>query len=271
MRDLDVLVRREHLGAAAETLEHLGFVPDEWYRPREWYLEHLHHLVPYRRGQAVVEIHHTLLPPSIPLVVSVDALWERSFVAPVAGVPARVLAPDDFIVHLALHLVSSHGFVGGLGGLRDLAEMLRHHGTHTDWERLERSVQGFARPVRAALEVTARLLGAPPLPAAWDALTHGAFRSSERRALVALARQAVVRPRQQDSGVVPAWFLRACLAQVITNRGWGARARAVAREAMATGTRRGRARGLGRAAALYGAIVHPWLALARRVRRGPDA
>jgi hypothetical protein len=203
--------------------------------------------------------------------VSVDALWERSFVAPVAGVPARVLAPDDFIVHLALHLVSSHGFVGGLGGLRDLAEMLRHHGTHTDWERLARSVQGFARPVRAALEVTARLLGAPPPPAAWDALTHGAFRSSERRALVALARQVVARPRESDNGVVPAWFLRACLTQVIMSRGWGARARAVARETLVTGTRRGRALGLGRSAALYGLVVHPWRVLARRVRQGPES
>jgi hypothetical protein len=266
MRDLDVLVRREHLGAAAETLEHLGFVPDEWYRPQEWYLEHLHHLVPYRRGQATVEIHHRLLPPSLPLAATEGELWARSRPAVVAGVPAKVLAPDDLVLHLSLHLAAVDGFAARLCGLRDLAETLRHHGGGIDWSRLAASARGLERPVRAALELTARLLGAVVPASAWEALDSGRFGPVEARARDALAGRVVVRHRQPDAEPIPTWFLRDCLRLVIDRRGWMARFWGVVRSVTASWTRQGRARGWGSIAPLY-PLAHPWLVLTRRIRR----
>jgi hypothetical protein len=267
MRDVDLLVRPEHAARAAETLERLGFSPDEWYRPREWYLEHLHHLVPYRRDRAVVEIHHRLLPPRIPLAVPLDDLWDRSVPATVASVPARVLAPDDQMLHLCLHLALSDGFLGALAGLRDIAETARHHEHAIDWERLAASTGTLARPVRAALELSARLVNAPLPAAAFEALVHGAFGPAERRAILSLARRVLLCPRSDDSGLVPPWVLRSCLGQVVETRGWGGRVRGVVGNAMATATRRGRALGLGRTAPLYGLFVHPWRALIRRARQ----
>jgi hypothetical protein len=265
MRDLDVLVRREYVTDAADVLEYLGFAPDEWYRPREWYLEHLHHLVPYRRGQATVEIHHRLLPPSLPLVVADGELWARSCPAVVAGVPARVLAPDDLVLHLALHLAASDGFAAGLCGVRDLAEALRQHRGEIDWSRLAVSARGLERPVRAALEVAARLLGAVLPATARAALVSGRFGPLEARARDALARRVVVRHRRRDVELIPTWFLRDCLRQVIDRRGWMARSWEVVRGVMASWTRQGRAQGWGRMAPLY-ALAHPWLVLARHIR-----
>jgi hypothetical protein len=268
MRDLDLLVRSEHLPDAADTLERLGFAPDEWYRPREWYLEHLHHLVPYRRGQTTVEIHHRLLPPSLPLAATEGELWARSRPAVVAGVTARVLAPDDLILHLSLHLAAVDGFAAGLCGLRDLAETLRHHGGGIDWFRLAVSARGLERPVRAALEVTAGLLGAVVPATAWEALAAGRFGPAESRARDALAGRVVVRDRQPDAEPIPTWFLRDCLRLVIERRGWMARSWGVVRGVTASWTRQGRARGLGPLAPLY-PLAHPWLALARRIQRRP--
>lgn len=266
MRDLDLLVRREQVTDAAATLEHLGFAPDEWYRPREWYLEHLHHLVPYRRGQATVEIHHRLVPPSLPLAVADGELWARACPAVVASMPAGVLAPDDLILHLSLHLAAMDGFAAGLCGLRDLAEALRHHQGEIDWHRLAVSARGLERPVRAALEVTERLLGSVLPAIAREALVSGRFGPLEARARDALARRLVVRHRQRDVERIPTWFLRDCLRQVIHRRGWMARAWGVVRGVTASWTRQGRAQGWGPMAPLY-PLAHPWRVLARQIRR----
>jgi hypothetical protein len=268
MRDLDVLVRREDLDAAATVVENLGFTPDEWYRPRQWYLEQMHHLVPYQRAGVTLEIHHHLLPPWISPQPDPTDLWTRSREAVVAGAPARILAPDDQLLHLALHAVIADGFVGSLAGLRDLVELQARCGGEIDWPRLAVTARGQERAVVAAFELVGKLLGTPPPAAALEALKPGRFGRGEVAALARLARPVVL-GGDRDSGVIPAWFRQVCLAQVLRRRSWAGRAVAVVRDTIAVWARHGEARGLKRTAPIYGAVVHPWRALRRRLRKDP--
>jgi hypothetical protein len=170
MRDIDVLVQPGDLAAAEEAVGALGYQPDYWYRPRDWYVANMHHLAPFARprGPVPVEIHHGITPPSSPVRLDARILWERAQQAAVAGQPVLVLAPDDLLLHLCLHLTTGEPFVGGLGIVRDIAEVLRRLGNAIDPERVVRTAlgAGASRHLYAALEIARRVTGVqlpPPL------------------------------------------------------------------------------------------------------------
>lgn len=233
MRDLDLLVREGDVPAAEAVLRRLEYVADESFRPRSWYVEQHHHLPPFlaRDGPAVVEIHWQLAPAFVPVAVPVSELWERAGMAEVAGTRALVLAPDDLVVHLALHLAGSDGFVGKLGDLCDIAATIRRYGPAVEWDRLAETARrsGAAGHVYYALWVARALLDADvPNP------VLGALEASARRGLVvdrmikrfaswaALAsgdRRRLIRP-----GV-----LRECGRALLHVPTWRGRLRAVAR------------------------------------------
>jgi hypothetical protein len=267
MHDLDLLVRAADTAAAAETLVGLGFAADDWYRPREWYLTHMHHLVPYRRGRVKVEVHHRLLPPELGVPERPDALWDRARSATVAGVPALVLGPEDLLAHLTLHLVLAHDFTAGLFRLRDIAEAVAHHGD-LDWEALLRASAGLERPMYAGLRVARDVVGAAVPDRVLETLRRsGGMGPLERPWLGAAARRLAVRVGEGD--VVPTWLSMALVAQLVSARSWPGRAAALGRRVLDEWAGAGRERGYGRWSLLYGVLVHPWRGLARRVgRRG---
>lgn len=180
MRDLDLLVRENDVPAAETVLVRLGYMADESFRPRSWYVEQHHHLPPFlaRDGPAVVEIHWQLAPAFVPVAVPVSELWERAGMTDVAGTRAPVLAPDDLVVHLALHLAGSDGFVGKLGELCDIAATVRRHRSDLEWDRLAETAcrSGAAGHVYYALWLTRALLDADVPNTVLDVLEASARR-----------------------------------------------------------------------------------------------
>jgi hypothetical protein len=266
MHDLDLLVWEADTAAAARTLERLGFEPDDWYRPADWYVAHMHHLVPYRRGLVKVEVHHHLLPPEFAVTVPLDVLWARVRPATVAGVPAKVLGPEDLLAHLVLHVVLAHDFTAGLFRLRDIAEAVAHYRADIDWDRVLAASAGVERPMYAGLRAARDVVGAEVPHRVLAALRRtGRVSAAEGRWLMAAARRLAV--RVGEGGLVPTWVAMAWVAELGKRRSWAGRALSLARRAADEWSGAGRRRGYGRWSLLYGVFVHSWQGLARRVTR----
>jgi hypothetical protein len=233
MRDVDLLVREDDVDAAESVLLREGYSADESYRPRGWYLHRHHHLPPFlaREGPAVVEIHWQLAPADVPVRVPLPAVWGRARRTEIAGVGARVLASDDLLLHLALHLAGADGFVGKLAGVCDVAEVVRLHGAELPWVRLCDTAgrSGAAVHVYYTLWLARALLGAKVPDGVLDALEASAGRGPVvDRAIKRFASWAVARPA--DAGrILGSGILTECGRSLLHRRTWGGRLRAVAR------------------------------------------
>jgi hypothetical protein len=265
MQDLDVLVTEPELQAAVSVLEALGYAPDDWYRPAEWYAAGHHHLVPYRRRQITVEIHRALVVPTVPLEPTTVEFFQRARSVTIAGVEALALAPDDLVLHLVLHLAATDRFYGRLGALRDVGEVLIRERDGVDWGRMARSARGLERVVSGTLGVAAAVLGAPVPSEASRALAPGALSPTEQRWLNGIARRALVPVAIEVTGGAP-WMVETAVDQLFARRSWAARAGSLVAAGARERAAAGRRLGLDRLALPYGLVVHPWIALARRAR-----
>jgi hypothetical protein len=134
-RDLDLLIRREALGAADGLLHRLGYrrTADD----HSWGFD-----VTYDRatlyegpGGIHVDLHWSLL--SDPRFSWNEAegltVWERATPTALAGGKALALGPEDLLLYLAVHLAVHHGLTGLLW-YWDLARLLGGHADRLDWE-----------------------------------------------------------------------------------------------------------------------------------------
>jgi Uncharacterised nucleotidyltransferase len=138
MVDLDLLVQKRDLDIADHILQQLGYGPDESYQSREWYRSEHHHLAPYTAPDRTigVEIHHHIVSPARPVRIPIDAFWARARPAEIASVPALVLAPEDWLLSVCIHLGISKRFVRVLRDVTDAAEIIRMYAQDIDWGRL---------------------------------------------------------------------------------------------------------------------------------------
>ena len=163
MSDHDLLVRREDLSRVGEVLRRLGFgqsTTPTWCPGPKGH----HHEIPFvRQGALPVEIHQHLIPRADAFRLDMDGVWSRSLPARVCGVGARVLAPEDLLHHLVLHMAWTHRFDVPLLALRDVATTLSHYRAELDWEvlagRIER--EGTEALVRVTLAFVHGQTGAP--------------------------------------------------------------------------------------------------------------
>lgn len=161
--DVDLLVRYEQVGAAVKVLEGLGYQPSEsehtagWFRP-----EHHHHLVPYvlPARKLSIEMHWNLAAPEREIQVDVAGLWERAQPARYWGWEGLGLAPEDILLHLALHHASDSPMAAiqplvRLRNLADIVGVVDKFGRELDWEVLvERSqVWGTGKAVDLVLRL----------------------------------------------------------------------------------------------------------------------
>jgi hypothetical protein len=159
MIDLDLLIQPADLTRAAGVLTQDGFSAAARV-PGTAETEALH-LPPFvKAGMPGVELHHRLmLTDSRELL---QEIWDRAVTAPIAGLEAETLSPEDLLLHLSVHASSSHGFGLGLRPLCDIAETIRHFGSALDWDvvveraRRWRWQRGAALSMRTAKD----LLGA---------------------------------------------------------------------------------------------------------------
>jgi hypothetical protein len=133
MEDFDILVCPAELGAAEQALCEAGYTTRRT-EPIAEVCARKHHVPPLvQEGKRPVELHWTLAPQGYGIRVDLDGLWSRAQAVTIADEPARVLAPEDALLHVCLHGTLLHLFEHGLRPLLDVVALINRHGATMDW------------------------------------------------------------------------------------------------------------------------------------------
>jgi hypothetical protein len=227
MQDLDLLVRKADLNTADRIVRGLGYAPNQSYRSAEWYREHHHHLAPYASAQtqAVVEVHHDVLPPSAAVRPSLDELWRHARSVRIASVRTLVLAPEHLLVHLCLDVSCVDAFVGRLLTLCDISAAIERYENEIDWIRLLSTVrdQDAERFVYYPLWLARRMVGARVPETVLQQLQASMRGPGLEDFLLRILAQRAVLADRHDALPIPARVLASRCGRLLGARGaWGA-------------------------------------------------
>ncbi len=212
--DIDIMVPRDQLDRVEKHLVTHGWEPVEldpydarYYRRWSHELPPMHH----RDRGSVLDVHHTILPPSSRLRPDPALFW-RSAVPLADG--SMAFCPAHMALHVAVHLFQDGEIAGGLGDLVDFNELCRHFGGHQDfWPELVPAAAelGLARPLFYALRYASMLLGATvPATVAAEAERNAKPSVPVRAAMDPLVCRALVPDLPEDRS--PWWQVaRLCL------------------------------------------------------------
>ncbi|HNM80383.1 MAG TPA: nucleotidyltransferase family protein [Rhodocyclaceae bacterium] len=128
LSDIDLMVPQAKIGEAESALMRAGWVATERdaYTQR-YYREWMHEIPPlvHVRRHTVVDLHHTILPPTARHRIDAAALFRAARSVP--GIPClTVLSPVDMVIHSAVHLFHEGEFDRGLRDLSDLDGLITH-------------------------------------------------------------------------------------------------------------------------------------------------
>lgn len=201
--DIDIMVPRSALPDVEQRLNWAGWfslhttVYDERYY-REW----MHELPPmeHKNRRTVLDVHHTILPPTSGIRPDPRALFDASIQLGGEWAFFHALAPTDMVIHSACHLFFGE-FHKGLRDLYDLHQLLSDFSINPAfWATLVERAQslGLALPVLDALTQCARLYETVVPPAVTESLAHSARTPWPRWARVWLFEQAL-RPQHESA------------------------------------------------------------------------
>ena len=167
MIDADLLIRREHLTAAAAIVESFGFRQDKAVlrmRGQSAAREDRRHLGTfwYPNGPPI-ELHHDLAAPDALPGIEVEGLWRRASPARIGRAEVLVLSPEDTLLHLSIHAALHHQFGVKLLSLCDIPVLLHRWRDRIDWTTLWHRARAWEveRPVLITLALTQHRLGFP--------------------------------------------------------------------------------------------------------------
>ncbi len=195
--DIDIMVPLERIEEVERTL-----LDDQWFAvvkdpyDQRYYRRWTHQIPPlqHMKRDTVLDVHHTIVPPTARSAVAADPLAEAS--RPLAdGGRLRVLSPADMVLHSAVHLFNEGEFDRGLRDLLDIADLLDHFGTAPDfWPELigRAEALGLTGPFQLALRQLDRLLALPLPQAAREASQRWRGSPARRRLFDALLDRAML-------------------------------------------------------------------------------
>lgn len=161
--DIDILVPRARLDEVESALMLHGWhtLPMTDYDQR-YYRRWMHELPPmqHRQTQALLDVHHTLLPPTAALTIDSARLFEHLQDTQLPGVQA--LSLTDQILHSACHWFFESEFPNGLRDALDMVSLVSSQLRHpAGWAQLvaRAHVLGVSVPLSAALHQGATQLG----------------------------------------------------------------------------------------------------------------
>lgn len=162
--DLDILVPHDRLGEVEAAMLGAGFewAKDDFY-DQAYYRRWMHELPPlvHRDRASMIDIHHTILPPTARRTPNAAALIQASIeIAP----GLRILSPEDMIIHAVTHLLADGDLAGGLRNLWDIDRLLRlFAATAHFWRNLagRAALHDMREPLALGLRLAERLFATP--------------------------------------------------------------------------------------------------------------
>lgn len=196
MADVDIMVPRERLAETEQIFVDHGYGPLPRPDLDEFCLWSNHLAKLTKPGAPVFEVHWHIERPTSSFRIDLDGLWARSREVTLEGVPVRLLAVEDLLLHLVLHGSYHHRFDrSALKGLVDIDAVVVRHRNEIDWNALAQRAAdwGAAGFLYTTLQLTADILATPIPSAALRAIPRD--RSDEE--LVEVARRYILLPGQE--------------------------------------------------------------------------
>jgi hypothetical protein len=176
--DIDLLVPRTHLDEVEGLLREAGwqFGDLDAYDER-YYREWSHELPPlsHRAHPLQLDLHHSILPPTGRVRPDDAALFAAA--VPVEGMPFRVLAPADQVLHACAHVFQDSDLSEMLRDLADIDALLREHGARPGFgdELIARArLHGLGRALWYGVDFAAAIFATPVPRALRDSLAFAA-------------------------------------------------------------------------------------------------
>lgn len=124
--DIDIMVPHQALDAVEERLKHSGWFPKQLSAYDEkYYRQWMHEIPPVRHfsRHTTLDIHHTILPPTVKLNIDAKKLVKNAI--PIEGYDnAYTLSHEDMVLHSAAHLFHDGELEHGLRDLVDIDRLL---------------------------------------------------------------------------------------------------------------------------------------------------
>ena len=196
--DIDLLVGQPQLNEVEGVLFAAGWISQERdaYNQR-YYRQWMHEIPPLTHvtRHSVIDLHHTIAPPTSRFKVNAVRLFER--IQPIGSSGFFMLGPEDMVLHSASHLYQEGEFDHGLRDLLDVVDLLTHFGrVATFWQTLlARAAElGLGEPLHHLIE-QARRLGALRVPVDCEPGLRALRPAWPARGLVAALLTQVLRPQ----------------------------------------------------------------------------
>ena len=145
--DVDLLVKKEDLGKVKRVLIHLGYqaLPTRWgERLNElWETEWAEERHFTKANNVDIDVHWYIQDRVDPFQIDIADLWEHAQPVVLAGVETLMLAPEDQLLHLCLHLERHMRNKGAVSfkWYCDIAAVIGHYRTAIDWTHLVQQSQ----------------------------------------------------------------------------------------------------------------------------------
>jgi hypothetical protein len=211
MRDLDLLVRREKIPLACESLLGAGYSQDiESFSGATLQYENEMAFGKPGFGENYVELHWSLFDsPYYQRTLPLEWFWQSTRSIKIGTTPALILAPEPQLLHLCGHLALHHAHEAQLLWLSDVADLIRHYKTELDWDLVLRQAQNcrLVLSLRQVLTSASEQLGAPVPPALLTQLAN-LLPSSDEEKLFAwhtAAQRSVAQRIWSDIAHMPDW------------------------------------------------------------------
>jgi hypothetical protein len=221
MGDIDLLVQEHDIEKVDRVLPELGYVSYEGYKSKDWYRTNHHHLAPYHNLHkgVVIEIHNHIVIPNKLFSIDIREVWKRAKAIRIEGIDTKILAPEDMIIHLCLHISYSDLFIGRIKNLIDLSQTIRYYGgsIHWDWiirDAKEKKIAKFIfYPLYLATDILNVEIKKEILEGFQD---HTNLRLFEDRLLKLIIKRNIL-SKDGETSVLPTWILANLCSDLLCN------------------------------------------------------
>jgi len=163
MHDIDIVVQGDRIEEAIELFDEMGYLYTG-YKTYEWHLEHTKEFAPFVRPgtDLEIELHYRFFTPNPKFNIDESQFWNNSVAVDFEGVPARILGPEEQLMHLCFHVSIGHFLGDNMRSLMDIVLVAERYKGKFDSKKLDSLLRhSHLGPLLAfPIYVSTRFLGA---------------------------------------------------------------------------------------------------------------